>query len=132
MFVDGSVLMAMLTDEDEARIFAARLQTSNKRFASPIAVYEAVAAVSRDLGLAVAEAEEAVRRFLDLMTIQVVSMPPQVAGLALDAYARFGRGRGASGGLNTGDCFTYACARYYRQPLLYKGPKFAATDIEAA
>ncbi|MBC8129992.1 MAG: type II toxin-antitoxin system VapC family toxin, partial [Rhizobiaceae bacterium] len=34
--------------------------------------------------------------------------------------------------LDMADCFAYASARYYRMPLLYKGAKFAATDIEAA
>ena len=31
-----------------------------------------------------------------------------------------------------GDCFAYACARHFGQPLLYKGDDFAQTDIEAA
>ncbi|MEF2073102.1 type II toxin-antitoxin system VapC family toxin [Consotaella aegiceratis] len=132
MFIDGSALVAMLTDEEDARIFAARLQTSPKRLTSPIAVFEATASVNRVYGLSVDEAGESVARFLDLMNIQVMSLPAQVTGIALDAYERFGRGRGRDAGLNTGDCFSYACARYYRQPLLYKGAKFAATDIESA
>ena len=35
MIVDASALIAMLTDEDEARILAARLQASPKRLATP-------------------------------------------------------------------------------------------------
>ncbi|SKA08114.1 type II toxin-antitoxin system VapC family toxin [Consotaella salsifontis] len=132
MFVDGSALIAMLTDEEEARIFAARLQASPKRLTSPIAAFEAAASVSRAYGLPIEEANEAVLRFLDLMSIQIMSLPAQVTSIALEAYGRYGRGRGNSAGLNTGDCFSYACARYYRQPLLYKGAKFAATDIETA
>jgi ribonuclease VapC len=34
--------------------------------------------------------------------------------------------------LNFGDCFSYACAKDYRLPLLFKGNDFSQTDIEAA
>lgn len=132
MFVDASALIAMLTDEGDARIFAARLQSNPKRMTSPIAVFEASAAVGRTLGLRVEESEQALRKFLDLMGIQVVSLPAQIVPAAIEALGRFGRSAGHPAGLNTGDCLAYACARYYRVPLLYKGPKFAATDIEAA
>ena len=52
------------------------------------------------------------------------------ARLALEAHARFGRGRHPAR-LNMGDCFAYACARSRGVPLLYKGEDFALTDIEA-
>ena len=56
---------------------------------------------------------------------------PETAALAIDAYARFGKGRHPAG-LNFGDCFAYACARHFDVPLLYKGDDFALTDIRAA
>jgi len=34
--------------------------------------------------------------------------------------------------LNFGDCFAYACSRYFAEPLMFKGADFAQTDIEAA
>jgi ribonuclease VapC len=34
--------------------------------------------------------------------------------------------------LNFGDCFAYACARHFGQPLMFKGADFPQTDIEAA
>lgn len=51
--------------------------------------------------------------------------------IAIDAYARFGKGRHAAG-LNFGDCLTYAAARLANQPLIYVGENFAKTDLSRA
>ena len=55
----------------------------------------------------------------------------QVA-IAREAFRRFGKGSGHPAGLNFGDCFAYALARFYDEPLLFVGRDFAATDIESA
>jgi ribonuclease VapC len=47
---------------------------------------------------------------------------------ALDAYARFGKGRHPAG-LNFGDCMTYATASLARQPLLCVGEDLPKTDL---
>ena len=132
MIVDASALIAMLTDEDEARILAARLQASPKRLTTPQAVLEAIAAVSAHLSLPLEETETAVKRFLDLLAIQLVSLPVQALPVAVAALARYGRAAGHNAALEPNDALAYAAARYYRMPLLYKGGRFAATDIEAA
>lgn len=51
--------------------------------------------------------------------------------IAVDAYARFGKGRHTAG-LNFGDCLTYAIARSANQALLYVGEDFARTDLPRA
>ena len=51
--------------------------------------------------------------------------------LAIQAYARFGKGRHAAA-LNYGDCLTYAIARFAGQPLLFVGDDFTKTDLTAA
>jgi ribonuclease VapC len=130
MFVDASALLAMLLDEDEARILAARLQSASQRLTSPVAALQAAEGVAAALGLSAADSEVAVREFLALMGIKVVSLPAQLVAPAAEALGRFGPGRPA--GLTRDDCLAYAAARYYRLPLLYKGGHFAATDIEAA
>jgi uncharacterized protein with PIN domain len=38
----------------------------------------------------------------------------------------------APAGLNLGDCFAYAAARAFGEPLLFKGDDFAQTDVPAA
>jgi ribonuclease VapC len=68
---------------------------------------------------------------LKLAKIDVRAVPPEARDLAIDAYARYGKGRHPAA-LNFGDCFAYACARAANAPLLYKGDDFPQTDIETA
>jgi len=132
MFVDTSALVAMLTNEDDAADFAQRLSQTSKRLTSPIAQFETVAAVARNNALAFDEAGQAVESFLQLLNIQVLALPPKASILALEAFERFGKGLGHPAQLNMGECYSYACARYFRVPLLFKGTGFVQTDIERA
>jgi ribonuclease VapC len=131
MFIDASALTALLTDEDEARELLARLQQTRTRLTSPLAVWEAAIAVARVLDLPISAAAEAVESYLVLMEIETVAVPPATARIALDAFDRFGKGRHPAR-LNFGDCFAYACAKHFGQPLMFKGADFPQTDIEAA
>ncbi|MDK4706034.1 type II toxin-antitoxin system VapC family toxin [Rhizobium sp. CNPSo 4062] len=131
MFIDASVLSAMMTDEEEARAFAIRMQPATARMTSPLVAANAAILVSDILGLSPIEAGEAVRTFLQLMNIQPLAVPPRAAILATEAYERYGQG-GHTARLSLDDCMTYACARYYRQPLLSKSDPFKQTDIELA
>lgn len=131
MFVDASALTAILTDETDARALLARLQNTTRRITSPLAVWESVVAVARSLGSEVADAEIAVMEFLALAQITVQAVPPEASAIALQAFARFGKGRHPAA-LNFGDCFAYACARHAGVALLYKGDGFPLTDIDAA
>lgn len=131
MFIDASALTAAVAGEPDAAELLARLQQRRIRLTSPLAIWEAAVAVARILDLPVRESGEAVREFTDLMGIETVAIPPGVETLALDAFGRYGKGRHPAG-LNFGDCFAYACARHFGQPLMYKGADFALTDIESA
>ncbi|ATU93252.1 type II toxin-antitoxin system VapC family toxin [Phyllobacterium zundukense] len=131
MFIDASAMVAMMTDEDDARTLAARLQSSNNRMTSPSAVWETAINVAHILGIEITEASSAVQAFLTAVNIQLVSIPPEAAFVAITAFDRYGKKRHPAD-LNFGDCFAYACARHYRLPLLYKGNDFSKTDIEAA
>ncbi len=131
MFIDASALVAMLTGEDDARAFAARIQSSQDRITSPAAMWETVFNVSRILGIPIPDIEAEVQRFLSEMKIQVRPIPAEAAHLAIEAFHRFGKGRHPAQ-LNFGDCMAYACARHYGYPLLFKGNDFALTDIDAA
>jgi ribonuclease VapC len=50
---------------------------------------------------------------------------------AVACFESFGKGRHAAR-LNLGDCLSYACAKAYRSPLLFKGDDFSRTDIATA
>jgi ribonuclease VapC len=131
MLIVASVITAMMTDESEARSFARRMQGSTVRVTSPMAVAKAAISVSSILGMPMTEVETAVKTFLQIMNIQLLAIPPRAAFLAADAHERFGIGRHPAG-LDLEDCMTYACARYYRQPLLFSGGGLGETDIEVA
>jgi ribonuclease VapC len=131
MFVDASALVAMLTNEDDARSLAARIQTSQSRITSPAAVWETVINCARILGISIPEMEIEVQTFLAELKIQNMPITPEAALLAIAAFQQYGKGRHPAQ-LNFGDCMAYACARHYGLPLLFKGGDFALTDIEAA
>ena len=61
-----------------------------------------------------------------------VSITGKEADTALDAFARYGKGRGHPAQLNMADCFAYAAAKNYRAALLFKGEDFTKTDIRPA
>lgn len=77
------------------------------------------------------EAQQVVRGYFALASIQAVAMSPEAADGAIEAFDRFGKGRHPAG-RNFGDCFTYTCPRSYRMPLLFRGNNFALIDISAA
>jgi ribonuclease VapC len=130
MFVDASALTAMIADESDAPELVARLDQAQTLLTSPIAVWEATVALARLSGKSITDVREDVERFLELAEIRTLPVPPEIAAIALDAFDRFGKGRHPAK-LNMGDCFAYACARHFGEPLLYKGADFPLTDIEA-
>lgn len=74
---------------------------------------------------------ERAREFLDQQAFLTVAWDGELADQAADAFARFGKGRHASG-LNFGDCFSYALAERLKVPLLFVGNDFSHTELEAA
>lgn len=131
MFVDASALTAMLAEESDGVELIARMEQSAVKITSPIAVWEATVALARISSRSVQDTGSQVERFLDLANVQVMPIPSGARVFALDAFDRFGKGRHPAA-LNMGDCFAYACARHYNQPLMFKGGDFPLTDIEAA
>ena len=68
-------------------------------------------------------------RFFQETGIEIVPFTDLHWQRAIDAYARFGKGRHPAA-LNFGDCMTYATAALARQPLLCRGDDFRKTDLE--
>ena len=132
MFVDASALVAILTREPEVDALADLLEAADAPITSAIAVFETVAGVCRKRQVSVADAQEAVRALLTTAGVAVVPITDEDGAIALDAFARFGRGRGHPAQLNLGDCFAYALARRHNAPVLCKGDDFRATDIAVA
>ena len=71
------------------------------------------------------------RIFFRRAGIIVEAFTAEQAHLARQAFLDFGKGRHAAG-LNFGDCFAYALAKFTGEPLLFKGADFEETDIVSA
>src|SRR5690349_11859277 len=69
--------------------------------------------------------------FLAEFSIQIEPVTADQAILARQAFVLFGKSRHKAS-LNFGDCFTYALARAYREPVLFKGLAFGHTDLQLA
>lgn len=129
MILDTSALIAILRAEPEALAFAQAIAAAKIRRVSA-ASYVETAAVIDSAGDAVAS-----RRLDELLQEAGVVIEPvtaEQARLARAAYRDFGKGRGHRARLNMGDCFSYAVAKAFREPLLYKGDDFTHTDVRSA
>ncbi len=129
MFVDSSVLVAILLREPEGDDLADRMAEQSMLITSPLAIFETVAALMRVKRISAAAAEARVRAVLIAAGIEVVAIDGDAGRAALDAFDRYGKGRGHPAQLNMGDCFAYALARLNGVGLLYKGDDFAQTDL---
>jgi ribonuclease VapC len=128
MILDTSALLAILLREPEAERFAASIENAEVVRLSAASYVEAAIYVDRN-------ADEIRRAMLDTFlsefSIRIEAVTAEQALLARQAFVLFGKGRHKAG-LNFGDCFTYALARAWREPVLFKGGDFGHTDLEAA
>jgi ribonuclease VapC len=75
------------------------------------------------------------REFDELIEDFAVTIEPVTvtqARIARRAHQRYGRGRGHPARLNFGDCFSYALAKAFDEPLLFVGQDFVHTEIRSA
>lgn len=73
-----------------------------------------------------------VDRLIVEIAAEVAAFTPSQARRAVEAFMRYGKGRGHPANLNFGDCCSYASAAETGLPLLFKGDDFARTDVVAA
>ncbi len=129
MVIDTSALVAILLREPDAERFASAVEGAAVRLVSAVTRVELSCVIEGRKG-------EAGRTDLELLLrdggIEVASVTPQQASIAIDAFRRYGKGRGHPAALNIGDCFSYALAVATGYPLLFKGNDFRHTDIRSA
>ena len=129
MIVDTSAIIAILRDEPEAASCARTIADATDRRVSAVNFVETAVVIdaSRD--------PIATRLFDDFVAEAKLSIEPVTeiqAKIAREAYRDFGKGSGHPAQLNFGDCFAYALAKLYGEPLLFKGRDFIHTDIVSA
>jgi ribonuclease VapC len=126
MVIDTSALVPIFLGEPERDQFLRNILQSPTNLIS--------AANSLETGIVIeARRGEAAGREFDLFLVraklELVPVNAEQVEIARSAWRRFGKGRHAAG-LNFGDCFAYALAKFSGQKLLAKGEDFRFTDIE--
>lgn len=131
IFVDASAIVAILTLEADATRLVDQLEEYDRRLTSAIAIFEATLGICRKRHTSVQEAFAVVQEFLRVANVETLPIGAGDARGALDAHARYGKGRGHPAQLNLGDCFAYAVAASRSAKLLFTGEDFDKTDINA-
>jgi len=125
MVIDSSALVAIFLAEPERQKFLSAILSAETRFISAASVLETGIVLESRQG-------EASGREFDLFVVraslEIVPVDAEQADLARSAWRKYGKGRHGAG-LNFGDCFSYALAKFSGEPLLAKGTDFARTDI---
>lgn len=141
LFVDASVIVAILTGEPDAEPLMERLEAAiaenRQLYVSPVVRVEASLSITRRLAGTdkpatkdmLARARAMVDQFIIDIEAKDTMITTDVASKALDAAQQFGKIINHPASLNMGDCFAYACARAYRTKIAYKGDDFTHTDL---
>jgi ribonuclease VapC len=128
MVIDTSALVAIFLGETERDAFVEHILQADTKLLS--------AANALETGMVLeAKRGEAAGREFDLFVVraqlEVVPVDSDQVEIARSAWRKYGKGRHAAG-LNFGDCFAYALAKFSGQKLLAKGDDFRLTDVELA
>jgi ribonuclease VapC len=125
MVIDTSALLAILFGEPERRSFNEAIEATESRRMSAATFVEVSIVIESRFG---AEGIRDLDLFIERSGIDLIAVDSAQAQAARRAYSRFGKGRHPAG-LNYGDCFSYALAMAFDEPLLYKGDDFGRTDV---
>jgi ribonuclease VapC len=125
VIVDTSILIAVLLQEAGWEELFERLKGESSLSISSATYVELHIVLLRRLH---GDWAPLVQSFFTDLRIQVVAFDAEQARVAAQAYRAFGKGRHPAG-LNFGDCFAYALAKTWDEPLLFKGDDFGKTDV---
>lgn len=127
--IDSSAMIAIVNREPERIPMLEKIAAAEGSFMSAVSLLETKMVVRSRFGVAgLGDLED----LLDEMCTEIIPFDAGLAAIAFSAFERFGKGMGAPGKLNMGDCASYALAKSLDVPLLYKGNDFTETDIVAA
>jgi ribonuclease VapC len=125
MVIDSSALAAIFFFEPEREKFLEAIVGAESRLLSAASVVETGMVLEGRQG---SSAGREFDLFVLRSGLQIVAVDADQAELARSAWRRFGKGHHPAA-LNFGDCFVYALAKAYGEPVLGKGIDFALTDI---
>src|SRR2546429_4742558 len=125
MVIDTSAVLAIMQREPERRIFLEAIEAADSTRMSVASFVESSIVIESRYG---AEGLRDLDRFISRARIELIPVDTEQGQLARSAFSRFGKGRHRAG-LNYGDCFSYAAAISFGEPLLCKGDDFIHTDV---
>lgn len=128
MIVDTSAVLAVLFGENDAESHARAISEAEFCRISATTFVEISVVVESQTGDAGSRQCDS---FFRTAGISIEAVTEEQAHAARQAWSDFGKGRHPAG-LNFGDCFSYALAKVYGEPLLFKGQDFRKTGIPAA
>lgn len=125
--VDTSAWISIAFEETDANTYTRTLAELDSVLVSSVTRVElGIVGLSRGPMMA-----EKINQLLVVFAAQLVPFDESMALRAVDAAAKYGKGRHKAA-LNFGDCCAYALAKSMSLPLLYKGEDFVHTDIRSA
>lgn len=128
MVIDTSAVIAILQNEDGSDLLIDKLEHAKVLRISAASLVEAGIVMQARYGDA---GDVEVDQFVQRLGVRIAAVTEDHAEIARSAYRKFGKGRHPAN-LNYGDCFSYALAIFYHEPLLFKGNDFTYTDIQTA
>ena len=132
MFIDTSAFVAIFRDESDAPHFRHRIQAAAIRLTSGLVRLESCMVLAARLDRSPVSVENDFDLILREAVVAVVPITDVTGRLAVDAFERYGKGRGSKAQLNLADCMSYACAKEHGVPILFKGRDFGRTDLQIA
>jgi len=125
VIVDSSALVALLLREPGWKTLLDLASAPGPRRVGAPTLVETGIVLSARLGVA---GKTLLARLVTELELDVVPLDERLWMIAVDAYARFGKGWHPAG-LNFGDCLTYAVCQAAGEPLLCLGDDFRRTDL---
>ena len=126
IIVDTSALVAVLLREPEAADVMRTLAEFDDVVVGAPTLFELRLVMFKRVGSSsVPDVDGLVAR----LALRVVPFDSAQVSLAFGALERFG---GAPASLNFGDCMSYAVAKAFDAPLLFKGRDFLHTDLKTS
>ena len=126
--IDSSALVAIMRDEAERSSFIDSIIDHGAPCMSAATYVEVSMVMELRFGDRIGREVDSL---VEDVGISIVPFDPSQLKAAREAFRRFGKGRHRAA-LNLGDCFSYALAKTFDAPLLFKGNDFALTDLKRA
>lgn len=129
MIADTSAIVAILFNEPDAPALVSVIENAQVLRISAATYLEAAIVLDSNLEIV---ARRNLDDFLRESDFIIEPVTAEQARIAREAYRDYGKSARHRAKLNFGDCFAYALARVFDEPLLYKGKDFVHTDITPA